>query len=50
MAVDLEGVEETGKKKKKCRRKRRHAGDRSGRQMALRALKKEKRGEQTKKL
>ena len=31
-----------GKKKKKCRRKRRRAGDRSGRQMALRALEKEK--------
>ena len=44
VAVDLEGVEETGKKKKKCRRKRRRAGDRSGRQMALRALEKEKKG------
>ena len=33
-----------GKKKKKCRRKRRRAGDRSGRQMALRALEKEKKG------
>ena len=32
------------KKKKKCRRKRRRAGDRSGRQMALRALEKEKKG------
>ena len=44
VAVDLEGVEETGKKKKECRRKRRRAGDRSGRQMALRALEKEKKG------
>ena len=40
-----EGVEQTAKKKKKkCRRKRRRAGDRSGCQMALRALEKEKKG------
>ena len=45
MAVDLKGVEHTTKKKKKkCRRKRRRAGNRSGRQMALRALEKEKKG------
>ena len=45
VAVDLKGVEHTAKKKKKkCRRKRRRAGDRSGRQMALRALEKEKKG------
>ena len=45
VAVDLKGVEQTAKKKKKkCRRKRRRAGDRSGRQMALRALEKEKKG------
>ena len=45
MAVDLKGVAHTAKKKKKkCRRKRRRAGDRLGRQMALRALEKEKKG------
>lgn len=45
VVVDLKGVEQTAKKKKKkCRRKRRRAGDRSGRQMALRALEKEKKG------
>ena len=43
VAVDLKGVEQTAKKKK-CRCKRRRAGDRSGRQMALRALEKEKKG------